>query len=140
MTRLLFIALLAGAAVAGPALAQTVTVAPGLWQYDGTASLGPASLVDEGTECFEAGESTYSLGDAAASIAPGCALASATQTRSGFDFTIACTGELQGELAGQFTFNQDTAQLTAKGWTGAQDQRVDVSVSASASRIAPSCS
>lgn len=138
MTRALLIALLASAAAA-PALAESVTIAPGLWEYSGSARLGAATLADDGTECFAPGQSTYSLREVAASIAPDCALASMTQTRGGFDFAIACTGDIKGELAGRFTYNQDTASLSATGWTGEPDQPVNLTVDASANRIAADC-
>jgi hypothetical protein len=116
-----------------------VTFAPGLWAYDGQAMLGAATLTDRGQECMVDGENSYDLAEAARSIADGCALTSASPVENGYDFALACTGAVKGELAGTVRIEGDRAQLTAKGWTGAPDTPLTLNVSARATRLADSC-
>ncbi|MEL6567382.1 MAG: DUF3617 family protein [Pseudomonadota bacterium] len=133
--------LVAIALVAAPisASADTITLPPGLWNYDGTATLGLAELRESGEECMQAGQSTYDLNKVARSIAPGCELAAATSTGDGVTFSIACTGDVKGELEGEFSFTQDAAALEAMGWTGTPDARVPLEVTATATRVAETC-
>ncbi|MEO0465286.1 MAG: hypothetical protein AAF216_01990 [Pseudomonadota bacterium] len=137
MIRIVAIALTVACAPA--ALAQSVTFSPGKWSYEGTARMGPATLSDTGDECFEAGDNAYNLSEAAASIAPGCALVTASPIEAGYSFQLACTGDIKGELSGQITVGEQAGRLVAEGWTGSQDTPVNLSVTATARRIAETC-
>lgn len=133
--------LIALACLAGvPATAQSVTFTPGLWSYEGTALLGGAPLTDSGTECMEAGGSTYSLAEAAGSIAEGCALVSSAPIEAGHEFLLACTGTVKGELAGWIRVEEGSAYLEAEGWTGVPENPVMLNVTASATRLDETCS
>ncbi len=127
------------ACLAPGALADSVTFAPGLWAYDGQAMLGAATLTDNGRECMADGENSYDLDEAARSIADGCALTSARPVENGYEFALACTGSVKGELAGKITVEGGQAELTAEGWTGAPDTPLTISVSARATRLADTC-
>ena len=122
------------------AAADTITLPPGLWSYQGTAQMGLARLDDAGTQCMRPGQSTYDLNKVAASIAPGCALTGATSLGNGVAFSVMCTGSVKGELDGTFQFTDTSASLTAKGWTGDPGAPVDLSVAASADRVSDTCS
>mgnify|MGYP006275115067 CR=1 FL=1 len=127
------------ACLAPGAFADAVTFAPGLWAYDGQAMLGAATLTDSGQECMAPGENSYDLAEVARSIADGCALTSASPVENGYDFAIACTGGVRGELAGRIEIEGGQAELTAQGWTGAPDTPLTLNVSARATRLADSC-
>lgn len=132
-------ALSIAAAIALPALGESITIAPGLWAYTGTAQLGAGQMTDSGQECFRAGNSTYSLSEAAQSIADGCDLVSTVPVEGGLAFDIACTGALKGELSGQFLLDEMAASLTATGWTGTVETPIPVSISATAERLDTPC-
>lgn len=123
-----------------PAAADTVTLPPGLWSYEGEANMGPARLRDSGTECMTHGRSTYDLNALARSIAPGCALTGASSLGHGVLFSLACTGDVKGELSGQFSFTEKGATLVASGWTGDPASPLELSVVASAERVSTDCS
>jgi hypothetical protein len=59
---------------------------------------------------------------------------------NGVSFEIACTGALKGELSGEFLLQGETAALSATGWTGTPEMQMPVAVSATAQRLADSCS
>jgi len=122
-----------------PAAADTITLPPGLWSWAGTAEMGLAELSDSGQECMRADASTYDLQKVAGSIAPGCALVAAASTGDGVTFSIACKGEVRGALEGTFEFSDSAAALSAKGWTGAPEAPVALSVEATANRTAEDC-
>lgn len=135
-----FSALVLAAAMALPAVGESITIPPGLWSYSGTAQLGAGQMTDTGQECFRPGNSTYNLSTAARSIADGCDLVSSSSVEDGVAFKIACTGALNGELSGEFLLQDDTAELTATGWTGTPETQMPVVISATAERLADSCS
>lgn len=122
------------------AQADTISLPPGLWSYEGEAQMGLAKLSDAGTECMAQGRSTYDLDTLARSIAPGCALTGASSLGDGVLFSIACTGDVKGELSGQFSFTETNATLVASGWTGDPASPLELSVVASAERVSTDCS
>lgn len=135
-----FTVLVLAAATALPAFGETITIPPGLWSYSGTAQLGAGQMTDSGQECFRSGNSTYDLSKAAQSIADGCDLVSSSPMEDGVSFQIACTGALKGELSGEFLLQDDTAELSATGWTGTPETQMPVAISATAQRVADACS
>lgn len=137
MIRVAMIAL--SIACAPAALAQSVTFKEGLWTYEGTARMGPATLSDAGDECFGDGEGNYDLSEAAQSIAPGCSLKTSAPIQAGYTFQVVCTGNVEGELSGQIVVGAENARLSASGWTGTEEAPVTLSVSATARRVSEGC-
>ncbi|MEM1201574.1 MAG: hypothetical protein AAGI06_19905 [Pseudomonadota bacterium] len=121
------------------ALAQSVTFSEGLWSYQATAQMGPAALSHSGEECFDATEGNYSLTEAVESISQDCVLVNSAEIEAGYSFQVACTGSIEGELSGKIVVGREAGRLNASGWTGSKDAPIDISVDATARRVAESC-
>jgi hypothetical protein len=124
---------------AGPAFSQT-DLEPGLWSYSATYSLGPIPMHDSGNYCVDRDMAETPFQGLFNNINRNCAIASSSYQDDGFHFTLRCEGGPDGELGGVLRVEGDDAQLSANGWTGTARENVPVLLSATARRIAGSCS
>ncbi|WP_300375940.1 DUF3617 family protein [Henriciella sp.] len=115
-------------------------VTPGLWSYEATTALGPIPMRDRGTHCVDQEMARASYESLLNDINPNCRVTSGGQESDGYHFTLRCTGGPDGELTGRLVTGASDANLSATGWTGTADSRVPVIISASATKLSPSCS
>lgn len=115
-------------------------VTPGLWSYQATFALGPIPMQDNGTHCVGPDMAEASYQSLFNDINPNCEIIEDGYQADGYHFTLACTGEPEGQLKGRLAVNGDSAQLNATGWTAAQETRMPVILSASAKKVGASCS
>lgn len=115
-------------------------VTPGLWSYEASAALGPFPVQDAGTHCVDRNMADASYETLFNDINPACTVTDGAQQADGYHFTLRCAGGPDGELTGRLTVQGDAAQLNATGWTGSPEQNMPVILSASARKLAPTCS
>ncbi len=115
-------------------------VTPGLWSYEANAALGPFPVQDIGTHCVDSDMANTSYEALLNDINDACRVTDGAQQADGYHFTLRCAGGPDGELNGRLTVKGDAAQLNATGWTGSAKQNMPVILSASAKKLAPTCS
>lgn len=115
-------------------------VTPGLWSYRANAALGPIPTRDTGTYCVDTDMAEASYQSLFNDINPNCRVTEDGYGADGYHFTLACSGEPEGQLKGRLSVEGDSAQLNATGWTETRETRVPVILSASAKKLAATCS
>lgn len=112
----------------------------GLWSYEVSAALGPIPMEDMGTHCLEEAADDEGFETLLNGINPNCHVSDSESRPDGYHFTLTCRGGPEGEMSGRLSVAGPHAQLNATGWTGKPERPVPLSLSASAKRVAPSCS
>ncbi len=116
------------------------TAAPGLWSYEVSAALGPVPMEDAGMHCLEDTADDEGFERLLNDINPNCRVSDSESQPDGYHFTLTCKGGPEGEMSGRLSVEGAQAQLNATGWTGTPERPVPLSLSASATHVAPSCS
>ena len=116
------------------------TAAPGLWSYEVNGALGPIPMQEAGAHCLEEAASDAAFETMLNDINPNCHVSDSESQPDGYHFTLKCQGGPEGEMDGRLNVDGARAQLNATGWTGSPQRPVPLSLSASATRVAPSCS
>lgn len=115
-------------------------VTPGLWSYEANAALGPVPMQDAGTHCVDPQMAASSYESLLNDINPNCRVIDGANQSDGYHFTLRCKGGPDGQLTGLLSVDGGKAQLNATGWTGTQESNVPVILSASAKKLASTCS
>lgn len=130
-----------GILLAAPsAFADTeISVSPGLWTYDVTALIAGLPVRRAGDECVTQARSKRSLDQTAAALGEHCTIRDAQPIAGGYTFSLACRGTLSGDADGKITTDATRADLRASGWLDQNGQRVPVTLTGTAKRIASAC-
>ncbi len=117
------------------AAADTISVRPGLWQWELKAVVGPAPITQSGTECVAADEASISFEELAADLNNACTVARLDTTPTGVSFSLVCSGDVPGQIDGVFDYSDDAAKLNAAGEANLGGAPAPLSVDANATRL-----
>ena len=109
---------LAALAFAATANAETVSVEPGLWDYEYTALLAGLPINQSGSECIAPENADLSLQAGAADLDNDCVISNTHRIEGGYTFTLTCLGNIAGEGSGKIVSTGDTLTLSLEGKAG----------------------
>ena len=124
---------------AAPSIAEDVTVAPGLWSYQASATLGPIPLTEAGSECVDQTEASMSLNDLIRKMNAACSVTRQNAIDGGYSFDVSCSGGPDGTMSGTLLVTDVNLVLDATGYAGAPGNELPVAISGQATRVADSC-
>ena len=134
MIKRLFLLPFAALVFTASAHAETVSIEPGLWDYEYAVLLGGIPLGETGKECVAADEATVSLQSAAKELNENCSISSISSIENGYAFTLTCTGDMPGEASGKVISTGDGLNVSVSGTAGPGDTPLPFRLDARATR------